>query len=35
MVEQDGDPIGEFIIENNLYWPEDENGLIGVDGLFN
>ena len=35
MVEKDGDPIGEFIVENNLDWPVNENGLIGNEGLFN
>ena len=35
MVEQDGNAIGGFIVDNNLDWPADENGLIGAGGLFN
>ena len=35
MVEQEGNPIAKFTVENNIAWPDDENDLIGADGLFN
>ena len=35
MVEQDDNRIGKFIVDNNLDWPANENGLIGAGGLFN
>ena len=35
LVEKDGNEIGEFVVKHNLDWPENENGLIGADGLFN
>jgi hypothetical protein len=35
LVEQDDNWIAEFIVEQNLDWPADENGLIGAGGLFN
>ena len=35
LVNEEGNPIGDFIDKNKLDWPPNENGLLGSSGLFN